>query len=186
MTGPLGPPVQIAYAVPDVEVFARRWVESTGAGPFFVRHHIPVTDVRYRGRPAEFDHSSAYGQWGDVMLELVRCHTPGPNVVTDVIGDSPTGLHHLAFWVDDLDGATERLVDHGHEPALTARTGNGTEFRFVDASRHLGHMIELYVATDHVRRFYAMVADAAQGWDGTDPVRVLEPSTVDPDANVRR
>lgn len=169
----LGPPVQIAYAVPDVEVFARRWAESTGAGPFFVRPHIPVVDVTYRGRPAEFDHSSAYGQWGDVMLELVHVHTPGPNVVTDVIGDSPTGLHHLAFLVDDLDAATEGLDDHGHELVMTAHTGNGTEFRFVDASRALGHMVELYVGTDHVRRFYAMVADAAQGWDGSDSVRTL-------------
>lgn len=173
MFGGLGAPVQIAYAVPDAEVFARRWAESTGAGPFFLRPHIPVTDVRYRGRPAEFDHTSAYGQWGSIMLELVQVHTPGPNVVTDVIGDSPTGLHHLAFWVDDLDSATEDLDDHGHHLAMTARTGNGTEFRFVDAAPTLGHMIELYVGTDHVRRFYDTVADAARGWDGSDPVRAL-------------
>lgn len=169
----LGAPVQIAYAVPDVEVFARRWAESTGAGPFFVQRHIPVTGVRYRGKPAGFDHSSAYGQWGGVMLELVHCHTPGPNVVTDVIGDSPTGLHHLAFWVDDLDAATDDLAEHGHNLAMTAHTAGGTEFRFVDASAHLGHMIELYVPTDRVRGFYAMVRDAAQGWDGSDPVRLL-------------
>ena len=29
----------------------------------------------------------------------------------DVIGDSPTGLHHVAFWVDDLDAATESLAE---------------------------------------------------------------------------
>ena len=173
VSGVLGAPVQIAYAVPDVEVYARHWAESTGAGPFFVRPHIPVVDVTYRGRPAQFDHSSAYGQWGGLMLELVHVHTTGPNVVTDVIGDSPTGLHHLAFLVDDLDAATAQLDEHGHHLAMTAHTGNGTEFRFVDASATLGHMIELYVSTDHIRGFYAMVADAAHGWDGRDPVRVL-------------
>jgi catechol 2,3-dioxygenase-like lactoylglutathione lyase family enzyme len=169
----LGPPVQIAYAVPDAEVFARRWATSTGAGPFFLRRHIAVVDVTYRGRPAAFDHTSAYGQWGSIMLELVHVHTPGPNVVTDVIGDSPTGLHHLAFLVADLDAATEHLDEHGHPLAMTAHTGNGTEFRFVDASRALGHMIELYVDSDRLRAFYAEVADAALGWDGTDPVREL-------------
>ncbi len=50
MTGLLGGPVQIAYAVPDVEVYARRWASSTGAGPFFVRPHIAVTDVTTRVR----------------------------------------------------------------------------------------------------------------------------------------
>ena len=42
----------------------------------------------------QFDHSSAYGQWGDVMVELVEEHTP-PLVAPG------SGVHHLAFIVDD-------------------------------------------------------------------------------------
>ena len=68
----LGPPKQIAYAVPDAFEAAKRWAKDFGAGPFFISEHIPVTDVSYRGSPSSFDHTSAYGQWGDIMVELVQ------------------------------------------------------------------------------------------------------------------
>ena len=68
----LGPPVQLAYAVDDVFGAAELWAERFGAGPFFVAQHIPVTDVIYRGQPGVFDHSSAYGQWGELMVEIGR------------------------------------------------------------------------------------------------------------------
>ena len=43
----LGPPKQIAYAVPDA-FEAAKMVKDFGAGPF-CSEHIPVTDVIYRG-----------------------------------------------------------------------------------------------------------------------------------------
>jgi hypothetical protein len=118
----LGAPVQIAYAVPEVRSAVPRWVAEFGAGPFFVRSHIPVSDVTYRGRPAGFDHSSAYGQWGDIMVELVQDHGTGPSVVRERFATHESGLHHLAFIVDDLDVATTHLVGHGFALAMTARS----------------------------------------------------------------
>ena len=57
------PVVQVAYYVSDPEEAARVWAAERHAGPFFVRRHIPVTDVVYRGTPSRFDHTSAYGWW---------------------------------------------------------------------------------------------------------------------------
>ena len=87
----LGPPKQIAYAVPDAFEAAKKWVEDFGAGPFFISEHIPVTEVLYRGTPATFDHTSAYGQWGDIMVELVQDHGTGPSVVRDLFGPRWSG-----------------------------------------------------------------------------------------------
>jgi catechol 2,3-dioxygenase-like lactoylglutathione lyase family enzyme len=167
----LGNPVQIAYAVPDARAAAARWAAATGAGPFLVRPHIELASVRYRDRAATFDHTSAYGQWGPVMLELIEVHSTAPNIVSDVLGDRPTGLHHLAFWVDDLDRVVAALAARGHLEAMRATTAGGVMFVFVDAVEHLGHMIELYRPDERLRRFYADVAAAADGWDGSDPVR---------------
>ena len=44
-----------------------------------------------------FDHTSAYGQWGDIMVELVQDHGTGPSVVRDLYNVDESGLHHLAF-----------------------------------------------------------------------------------------
>jgi catechol 2,3-dioxygenase-like lactoylglutathione lyase family enzyme len=169
----LGPPVQIAYAVPDVQSAARSWAERVGAGPFFVREHIPLLDVLIRGRPGTFDHSSAYGQWGAVMVELVEDHGDGPSPVRDLFPGGGSGLHHLAFFVEDVDQAVATLLTQGHELAMSARTASGLAFCFVDTSPALGHMVELYEPVPALRAFYAMVRAAADGWDGADPVRAL-------------
>jgi hypothetical protein len=169
----LGPPVQIAYAVPDVVSAARSWAARSGAGPFFVREHIALVDVVIRGHPGTFDHSSAYGQWGAVMVELVEDHGDGPSPVRDMFPRDGSGLHHLAFFVENVDAAVEDLGRQGHELAMSARTSSGLSFCFVDTRPTLGHMVELYEPTPGLRAFYSMVRAAAEGWDGVDPVRTM-------------
>lgn len=159
-----GGPVQFAYCVEDVRSAALWWVDRFGAGPFVVRDHIEVDDVVVHGEPGCFDHSSAYGQWGSVMVELVAIHDP-PSL------RSP-GLHHAAFFVDSFDEATSELTAAGWPPVLVATAGS-TRFAFHDGRADLGHLVEIYEGSAPLRRFYAMVADAAVGWDGTDPIRPL-------------
>jgi len=168
----LGAPVQIAYAVPDARIAAQLWGSRFGSGPFFVRSHIPVSDVVYRGRPSAFDHTSAYGQWGSIMVELVQDHGTGPSIVRERYAPHESGLHHLAYIVADLDAVTRRLIDDGYPLAMTARTSN-TGFNFIDCVATLGHMIELYEESERITAFYGMVRSAAAGWDGADPVREL-------------
>jgi hypothetical protein len=159
-----GGPVQIAYGVTNIEEAARTWSETLGAGPFFVRHHISVEQVTIDGVPGVFDHSSAYGQWGSVMVELVEVHTPSQLAAT--------GLHHLAYFVDSFDDATTELVGRGWPAALSAIAGT-TRFAFHDARHELGHFVEIYEPSSGLVDFYAMVADAAKDWNGADPVRLL-------------
>lgn len=169
----LGPPVQIAYAVPDARAAAQRWVGDLGVGPFFLRPHIELASVVHRGRSATFDHTSAYAQWGAVMVELVQDHGDGPSVVRDMYGPDESGLHHLAFIVDDLDATVDRLAGIGLTTAMRATTAGGVRFDFVDAVGTHGHMLELYERSDRLLAFYDAVAAAAEGWDGRDPIRPM-------------
>jgi hypothetical protein len=162
----LGGPVQIAYAVDDVERAAVSWV-ARGVGPFFVREHIEVHSARIEGRAATFDHSSAYAQWGSVMVELIHQHDSNG---TPIVGS--TGIHHVAHFVADFDDAARMLVASGHDEVLYAQTATGMPFAFHDGGER-GHLIEIYERTAPLARFYDMVRDAALGWDGTDPVRHL-------------
>lgn len=163
----LGAPVQIAYATDDVHAAAKRWVER-GVGPFFVIEHIVLTDVEIDGAPAAFDHSSAYGQWGSVMVELVQQHEPGPD---PVVGAS--GIHHVASFVEDFELATAALIDEGFPRRLRAETAGGHAFAFHDARPTLGHLLEIYERTDRLAGFYNMVRNAATGWNGREPIRIL-------------
>ena len=166
----LGAPVQIAYAVPNARAASERWAAEFGAGPFYLRSHIPLSEVTYRGVAASFDHSSAYGQWGDTMVELVQDHGAGPSVVRERYAVDESGLHHLAFMVDDLDVATAQLGERGFGLAMSARAST-TRFHFIDTVGELGHMVELYQRSGHLLAFYAMVRDAGVDWDGSNPVR---------------
>ncbi len=163
----LGGPVQIAYAVGDVTEAAGRWV-ANGVGPFFVREHIEVTNVRVRGAAASFDHSSAYAQWGDLMIELIHQHDGGPD---PVVGSS--GVHHVAHFVDDFAAAAAQLVRAGHHEVLYAETTTGMPFAFHDGRHERGHLIEIYERTAPLVGFYQMVRAASVGWRGADPVRRL-------------
>jgi catechol 2,3-dioxygenase-like lactoylglutathione lyase family enzyme len=154
----IGAPVQIAYCVADVDEAAARWQSRFRAGPFVVRRHIELVNVRIAGAPGTFDHSSAYGQWGDIMVELVQQHASpdGP------IG-SPAGIHHCAYFVDDVKEAQNALVAAGFPELLWAQVvGSTTAFAFHDARSTLGHLIEIYVGTPRLREFYAHIRSLAE------------------------
>lgn len=166
MPAGLGAPVQVAYAVNDVSSAAALFAAQTGAGPFFVIEHIAIETARLNGAPVAFDHSSAYGQWGSVMVELVEEHS-SPIV-------HPPGLHHLAFMVSDLAASTAACTTHGWPEVLWARTTAGQEFAFCDARPQRGHLIEMYEPSPRLLKFYEMVADVSRGWDGSLPVRHID------------
>lgn len=161
--------VQTAYYVDDARAAATRWSQRFGAGPFFVLDHIALQDVVVRGEASTFDHTSAYGWQNNVMVELVQqnCSTPS------IFNDRAFGLHHLAHFVDSVPRALARYADAGLATAMRAQTQTGTEFAFVDATASHGHFFEIYEPNDGLQSFYHMVEQAADHWDGRDPVRTL-------------
>jgi hypothetical protein len=166
---------QLAYKVNDLEAAAAAHHRQFGSGPFFVLRHVALASSQHRGVERRFDHSSAYGQWGSVMVELVVQHNPDDSALHDMFpwGSGKEGLHHAALFVDDLDAAIARFAAEGAPLAQLSVTTGGTAFAFVDTRASLGHMLELYEPTGQLTGFYDFVADAAKGWDGRDLLREL-------------
>ena len=164
-----GVPVQVAYAVDDVERAAAAYAERFGAGPFFVRHHPPF-EATHDGGPAIFNHSSAYGQWGAMQIELVQLGQCSPVSLHRCLSVSP-GIHHVATFVESLPDEQARLEALGMKCVMHATTPSGLQFAFHDARGEMGHMLEIYEPADSVLRLYQKVREAAIGWDGRDPVR---------------
>lgn len=167
---------QLAYKVNDLEAAAAAHHRQFGSGPFFVSRHVPLASSQHRGVEQPFDHSSAYGQWGAVMVELVVQHNPDPSALHDMFPheSGAQGLHHAALFVSDLDAEIARFAAEGAPLAQLSVTTGGTQFAFVDTRVSLGHMLELYEPTAQLTGFYYFVAEAARGWDGQDLLRELE------------
>lgn len=168
-----GPVVQIAYHAPDIERAAAFFASEFGAGPFYLLRHIPLKTCAYRGAPSSFDHSSAYGQLGDVMIELIHQHDNALSAVRDMYGPDDEGLHHAAVFVSDIEQAVSKTHEAGFQCALDAITIDGVRFVMADWRDQLGFMLEFYERQPALDKFYAYVRRKAENWDGKDILRRL-------------
>ena len=167
---------QIAYYVNDVREAARRHTARHGSGPFFVVDFPPQT-VSYRGQQVPFNITCAFGQWGAMQVELLQQNDDGPSVLHELYpaGSGKTGIHHMAIIVDSLEQAVATFTEAGYGEAarMTSDAMNLTAV-FIDTVADYGHFIELYEPKPAITMLYGMVANAAVGFDGHDPVRPLK------------
>ena len=166
---------QLAYFVPDVRAAALEHHRLFGSGPYFVANNIPLRCAFHRGVARPLDHSSAYGQWGDIMIEFVQQNNSGPSPFHDLYpeGTGTSGIHHVALFVEDVKTELARLETSGFETALYAAMNDGFVFAFVDTVSVFGHMLELYAPVPQLTSFYEMVAGAAVDFNGAEPVRTI-------------
>lgn len=162
--------VQVAYHVADIEQSARWAAKTLGAGPFVVSRDIELSEGVHRGEPCLFVHSSAYGQWGKIMLELVQQESSGASPFRDLYSKDEQGLHHVAVIVDDMDAAVGHFEGVGVPRVTRAVTLSGVEFAFLDATATLGHYLEIYEAGATVKGFYEHVEVLSKhSWDVDNP-----------------
>jgi hypothetical protein len=157
----------VGFVVEDVPTAAERWTMSYGAGPFFAVGGEFA--ARFLGEEIRLRAAGAYGAWGRNAVELVRFETAVPELQA-LLGGEANRMHHAAFRAVDPAEASARMEALGFQMFLQTRDGGLSTF-WHDARDELGHCIEISSDVDRVRRFQAAVARAAEGWDGTEPLR---------------
>ncbi len=160
--------VQNAYHVRDIDEAVDRWHRLTGIGPFFMRRHIALDTVSYRGAPATLDISAAHAQAGAIQIELVQQHDDAPSAFRDMFAADEEGLHHVALFPEDHGAMVAHYARQGMAVATDLITAERREASYVDARAVMGHMIEIYRVNDSLIDFYAEIAEAADGWDGRE------------------
>lgn len=93
------------------------------------------------------------------------------SIYTQFAGRKLGGLQHVGVMTNSVADDLARLKKVGIEAVQQGHTGTGIRFAFVDTDDHPGGMIELIEAGAAITGFFRLVRDAAQGWDGTEPVR---------------
>ena len=159
----------LGYVVEDLRAGVERFAADFGAGPFFVMEHIEFEEVTYRGEPAVYDHSSGFGQWGPILVELTQVHDARPAGLREALVAPASGVGHVAWLAHDLAQETARLEAAGLTPFHAGRTGPASAVWFEGGP--LGHPVEVLQRRDEILGFYAMVGRAAAGWDGAEPYR---------------
>jgi len=172
------PPIHhVGYVVEDLPRDVTRFAAATGAGPFHAMEHIVFDEVTYHGELAVYDHSSAFGAWGPIIVELTQVHDVQPAGLGYALVPAGGGVGHVAWLAESLEAEVTRLKDAGLTPFHAGRTGPASAVWF-DGGPLLGHPIEVLEQRDELLGFYALVRQAAAGWDGSDPYRPMTGSVV--------
>jgi methylmalonyl-CoA/ethylmalonyl-CoA epimerase len=125
---------QISYAVKDIDKTVEAWSRLYGIGPWTYREN-GGTDAK--GRP--WKARLAFAEIGPLQIELVQC-TEGRIFQSRFLDTWGEGLHHIGFYVDDVDAEVKNLVSQGvklfiHDPGrfayLDAGTAGGAIFELI-------------------------------------------------------
>lgn len=169
----LGQIMQMAYVPADFDAALDHWTRVVGAGPFFALEHVRLEDVRYRGAPSDPDFSMALGYWGDMQIELIRQHNDAPSIYKSWRDQGLEGLHHVCMLVDDVAAARAVCEGVGAVVAQEGRVAGGGGVIYVDTGGGPGTMVEILQPGPGTRELFAMMREAARGWDGSQPLRRL-------------
>ena len=172
------PIVQYAYVVNDLDAAIERWVETVGAGPFFVSRNHRGREHTYRGTPDSAVFSYAFGQAGPAQIQLIQCMDDSPSVYRDMYTDGAEGFHHVACLVPaaDMPAEVKRFTDAGFEIGSTLHSY--VPVAYIDTRSALGFFVELHGLNDDVEELFREIREAHEQWDGiTDPIRYRSKSS---------
>lgn len=175
MSRMFGPVRQNGYVVRDIRAALRHWTGAVGVGPWFLVERAPIRDFRYRGAPSPVELSIALANSGGLQLELIEQRNDAPSMYRDFLDAGHEGLQHIAFWTERFAEDKARALAAGYRVGHEGVTGAYGPFVYFDTDRgpgaHPGTAIELSDTGGAKARLFAHIAAAADGWDGTDPVR---------------
>jgi catechol 2,3-dioxygenase-like lactoylglutathione lyase family enzyme len=165
------PPLHhVGYVVDDIPAAVDWAVSALGAGPFFVIEHMAFDVVTFEGKPAAYDHSSAFGQWGSLKLELTVVHSAQPAGLAAALGGASGRVGHIAWLASDLDAESARL-SAADVPAFHEGRAGPVRAIWHDARATLGHHIEILQDCPEIQGFYDLIRTSADRWDGSNPLR---------------
>jgi catechol 2,3-dioxygenase-like lactoylglutathione lyase family enzyme len=161
----------LGYVVEDLQRAAERFAQGTGAGPFLMIEHVPLEEVSFDGGPAAYDHSTAFGQWGPVIVEISQIHDAQPAALRAFFGTAPApAIGHVAWLADDLAQESARLERAGLPLRHTGSSGP-VRAHWHDGGTVVGHPVEVLRRCPEILGFYTAIGDAARNWDGSRPLR---------------
>jgi hypothetical protein len=108
-TGTLAPPPiqpspkrvsQYAFVVRDLPAVSKYWARL--GFPEMAFTHPRLWDLRYHGKPGDFDADLGWHKHGTVQYEWIQ-PTKGPTTYMDHMAKFGEGFHHIAFSTDDID-----------------------------------------------------------------------------------
>ncbi len=130
---------QVGVIVKDMDRVVSYYA-SLGLGPFGQPRQM-MTYHEYQGKPIEAKVKFLLTNMGEVDLELIQ-PLGGPSIWQDFLDKRGEGLHHLGFFVDNIDRGEENLISQGLNIIQKGRSDKGG-YAYFDTDRIGGIIFEL-------------------------------------------
>jgi hypothetical protein len=165
--------MQICWVVPDLHAAIEHWARQAGVGPFFVFDDVAYENGVYRGRPwTPVKFHAAIAQAGAMQIELVTQLEEGPSMFRELVPAGQSRLHHMSTYTHDFEADLDHYRRAGAEVVFTGLV-KGAPVCWLDTVKTLGFMTELITANPLKEQVFARFREAAETWDGGDPIRRL-------------
>jgi catechol 2,3-dioxygenase-like lactoylglutathione lyase family enzyme len=172
-----GPVRQVGHVVRDSHAAMEYWTRTLGIGPFFVVPKVEFVDYHYRGHVAPSPVCTlCFAQSGDVQIELIEQHNDAPSAYREFLSAGRSGVQHISPWFSDTaayEAGREKALAQGLTLVHESR-GGPARFCYFETGTPDAPLLELSEALlPGIRALPDMVAEAARGWNGEDPIRIV-------------
>lgn len=166
---------QVAYLVPDIEAAMGYWSGTLGIGPWYYNPQVPIRNYTYRGERYEPHNSVALANAGGLQIELLQTRNDVPSMYRDFLRAGHVGAQHFAYWTENFDADLARAQEAGFKVCMSGEVGENGRFVYFEDGRgpgnHPGTTIELSEVAGPKGKLFRIIREAAQQWDGSNPVR---------------
>jgi methylmalonyl-CoA/ethylmalonyl-CoA epimerase len=141
----------VALVVRDMDKAIAHY-QSLGIGPFRAPPVEP-TSIKLYGKPIPTDYftrKETLGKMGPINLQLVQ---PGEEESTwkEFLETKGEGVHHLGFFVDDIEKEEAEFAEKGFEIIISSRFKGGGGAAYIDIGKEVGGIIiELIQSPPHI------------------------------------
>jgi methylmalonyl-CoA/ethylmalonyl-CoA epimerase len=127
---------QMGMVVADLDATMRQYHETFGWGPWNIyQYRKPwLSDLKWRGQPADFTWLGAEAHAGTAWIELLQ-PLEGDSPLARWLAENGDGVHHIGYEAATVDQARElhrSFEDQGMTELLSASCG-GNYFFYMDA-----------------------------------------------------
>ncbi len=170
-----GKVIQVAYLVEDMDEAMEHWVRQLGVGPWTCIRDIRLEAV-YDGVPIELAMHEGLSYVGELQIQLVEPLEPDAlhSPYRAFVEAGRWGMHHMAFFSEDIERDVERAVAQGFERTCEMRSKDGHRYFYLRSKAMPEVWIEFLEVYPLLTEIFRDGIAAAASWDGSNPVRNVE------------
>lgn len=134
---------QVAIIVRDIEKARNSWAQTLGITPpeVSVAGGHPSRPTLYKGKPSDAKAKLAFISMENLQIELIE-PMGGKSTWQEFLDKNGEGIHHIAFWVKDINGMEKKFEMQGM-PTVMSGGWDGGAYSYISSEKKLGCIIEL-------------------------------------------